>query len=288
MKKIRYILEACCSYFVYYVFKILPPAAASAFGGWLTGLIGPKLAASRKAERNLNTVFPDSTTKDRQKIIKGMWNNFGRVIAEYPHLKTISGQYVEVVGEDILKSVLKDEKGAIFIGAHQGNWELNVPTLLMKYNIEADLTYRAMNNPYVNTLICKARNIDGRLQAHPKSRESGRKLLSTLRRHGYLGILIDQKYNNGLNVPFFGFPAMTNPVAFQLAQKMGVPLVFVQNERLKGCNFRLTVHEPIHLFNTDGTPLPLENIIENAHSLLEKTIRAQPEQWIWIHKRWKA
>lgn len=286
MKNIRYLIEAFFAYILFYFFKCLPPAWASNIGGFIGRTIGPNLATSRKAYKHLSLALPTHTGQ-HGKIVNGLWDNMGRVIAEYPHLKKIARYNTEICGDEIIQKLLKQGNGAIFIGCHQGNWEINIPTLFLKYGAKADLTYRAPNNPYIENLLARARNMKGLLDAHPKSRQSGRKIMNTVKNKGYLGILIDQKYNEGIEIPFFGEDAMTNQIAFQLAQKYNVPLIPVQNERLEGCKFRLTVHPQIELFNDKNEPLPLEKIMHDVHIMMENWIKARPEQWIWMHKRWK-
>lgn len=286
-KSMRYFFEGVLLSLLFRFFSLLGPERASAVGGFLGRLVGPKLAASRKAKRNLQAAFPDMSHHDLQCTITGMWDNLGRVISEYPHLEEISRSRTEVVGGDILQRLIAEEKPAVFIGAHLSNWEVNCAAVLTQFQHPIALTYRAPNNPVTASILDKARTLGGQLEAFPKTRESGRHLMRTLKDHGFLGILIDQKYNEGLEVPFLGRPAMTNPVFVQLSQKYEAALVPVRGERLPGCRFRLTVYPPLALFDDDGTPFPAESVIARAHALLEEWVCARPEQWLWLHRRWK-
>lgn len=112
-------------------------------------------------------------------------------------------------------------------------------------------------------------------------------MMETIKQGGILGILIDQKYNQGLNVPFFGHPAMTNPFFVQLAQKYGAPLVPIRGIRLENGGFCLKIYPPVPTLEDNGTPRPIENVIQQAHTLLAGWIREKPEQWLWLHRRWK-
>ena len=100
-------------------------------------------------------------------------------------------------------------------------------------------------------------------------------------------ILMDQKYNEGLAVPFFGMDAMTNPVFVHIAQKYKLPLIPVQTIRTKGAHFILRFHEPLKLFENDQT-LPKETVVAHANALLENWIRENPGQWLWLHRRWDS
>ncbi len=288
MKKARYIIEALFLKTLFVFFKCLPPKSASNIGGFIGRTIGPKLAASRKAYRHLQMALPEKTEEEQKQIIIGMWDNLGRVIAEYPHLKRLSMDYTEIENLDNnAKNIPHPDGAAVFIGAHLANWEINCMASYTQLSNPITLTYREPNNSMVAALLENARTLGGKITALPKSRESGKKLLQTLKNAKPLGILIDQKYNEGIEVPFFGHAAMTNPVFVQLCQRYKCPLIPVRCERIEGCNFKLTVYPPIPTYDEEGKPLPTEQVISKAHDYLEEWIRQSPEQWLWLHRRWK-
>lgn len=282
LKQARYRLEAALLYSLFFFFGLMPPAMASGIGGFIGRSIGPRLAASRKAYRNLDLVFPDKSENEKKIIVRHMWENLGCVMAEYPHLESIAKHRLEVIGDDCLRAVVEREGPAIFIGGHTGNWELCGAALYAQYRRSLDLTYRAPNNPYVNGLLNRARTLNGKLGAYPKSRETARKLVKTMQDSGYLGIMIDQKFNTGLASLFLGQPAMTNPAPFQLAKKFNAPLIPALCERLPGCRFRMHI---LPALSTEGT---VEEIMSAANEMLSRWIRDHPEQWLWIHRRWNS
>ena len=288
MKQFRYLLEACVLYVFYYLCRILPVDAASGLGGWLGRTIGPRLAASRKALRHLEQALPELSEEQRRRTVRDMWDNLGRVLAEYPHLETIGRERTTFINKHILEDLCAKGGPAVFIGGHLANWEVSSAALLTQLGHPVDLTYRAVNNPFADALLRRARTLNGKLRAFPKSRESGKHILRTVKEGRFLGILIDQKYNEGVAVPFFGRPAMTNPIFVQLGQKYDCPIVPVCGKRLKGAHFEIHIAEPLSVFSEDGNPLPVEKIIENAHLYLENRIREEPGQWIWLHRRWPS
>ena len=289
MKKIRYAFEALILYSFFYFFKILPPSIASDIGGLIGKTIGPHLAASRKALRNIVLSLPETTQKEQKHIVKGMWENLGRVMAEYPHLEKIASDHTQIVNIHLIDDAFgkNPEQPSIFIGAHLANWEIYGAASLIKAGRPLDLTYRAPNNPWTGALLNKARSLNGKIKTYAKSRESGRTILQAMRQNASLGILIDQKYNRGIETLFFGRPAMTNPIFVQLCQKFKCPLIPARIERLKGCDFKLTIFPALTLFDAQGKSLPVEDVIAQAHDLLESWIRDRPEQWLWLHRRWK-
>ena len=286
MKHIRYFFEALLLYILFFIFRILPVETASNIGGWLGKTIGSNLAASRKAFRNLQNALPDLDETQQKKVISDMWENLGQIIAEYPHLEHIAEKRTDINGSEILKSIFDKKQGAIFFGAHLSNWEVNCAATLKQFNKDIALTYRAPNNPWSDKLLMHARSLGGQLKAYPKSRKGGKELITALKNKNYVGILIDQKYNEGLSVPFFGIPAMTNPVFVQLCQKYKCPLVPVRNERLGAAKFRINIYEPLVLFDEQNNPIPVEEVIAQAHKYLESWIKEKPGQWLWLHRRW--
>lgn len=287
MKNIRYAFEAALLHLLFFIFGEMPTHISSAVGGWLGRLIGPRLAASRKALRNIEAALPNLSSEQHEHAIRGMWDNLGRIIAEYPHLEKIGKHHVQIEGyEHILNDDVK-ASGALLISAHMGNWEICSASMLKQYDTPIDLTYRAPNNPWSDKLLSKVRTLNGRIQTYSKSRQGGKGLIDALKNKRLIGILIDQKYNEGISAPFFGMPAMTNPVFVQLAQKYKAPIIPVRGQRLDGANFKLTFYEPLKTFDESGAPLPIEDVISQAHEYLEEWITQKPEQWLWLHRRWK-
>lgn len=286
MKKIRYVIEALAVYFFFGIFRILPAETASNLGGLIGKTVGPRLAMNRRVRRHLLTAFPEIAHNRQTEIITGMWENLGRIFAEYPHLEEIS-KNVEIVNLESLDPYFKNDSPIIFVGAHIGNWEINGVTMLTQLNKPIALTYRPPNNPWVSRLLDKLRTLNGKIEAYPKSSEGGRNMMKTLKNNGRLGILIDQKYNEGIITEFFGAPAMTNPVFVQLAQRYNCPIVPVRCERIKGCKFKLTICDSIDINDRGYHPRSIEDVIIETQNIVEGWIAEKPEQWIWLHRRWR-
>lgn len=282
MKKIRYLIEATLLWTAFFIFRLLPTDKASDLGGWIGRTIGPRLAASRKAVTNIMNAFPDMPGDEAQTICTDMWDNLGRVIAEYPHLRKIVHHYVELAGEEHLLS-LGPENPCVIIGGHLANWELQPAYFSYKINWPTTCVFRAPNNPYVEKLLERCRDPEKRSGWIAKSPKGAREIVNTVRKGEQIMILIDQKYNEGIPVEFFGRPAMTSPSFVKLAENYDVPILPLQIERLKGCHFRLTIHPP---FRTEGRGE--EEIILQAHTLLEDWIAKRPGQWLWLHRRWDS
>ncbi len=282
MKQLRYIAEAVLLYAAFVVFKAMGPKAASETGGWIGRTIGPRLGASRKARANLQHAMPHLNDAERECIVRDMWDNLGRVIAEYPHLQAIVTNYVEVVGEEHIKSIDKDNP-CVAIGAHCANWELFPFYFNYKLEWPAATIYREPNNSYVGALLSHARNPEKRGAYIAKSQSGTREMVKSIRDGGKVCILIDQKYNQGIPAKFFGHPAMTSTAFAQLSMKYDAPIIPLRVERVKGCSFRITLYAPLVT-----TGRAEEDIVDEAHGLLETWIKERPGQWLWIHRRWNS
>lgn len=280
MKNIKYLIEYIFLKLFLFLFGCLKLDTASWLGGRIACLIGPLLSQSRIADKNLKAIMPDISEKERKNIIRGMWDNIGRIFGEYPHMEQIGAERIEIVGHDILEKLIASEKGSIVFGAHMANWEMTSYAL---HELSPSPVIRVPNNPFTRELIGKRRGAE----IIPKSAAGTRKLVRFLKEGRHVGILIDQKYNEGISTPFLGKPAMTSPAFIQLGRKFSCPLAPIRFERINGANFRITLHEPLNLYDKSAKPLSDEECIAKAHAYIESWIKERPEQWIWIHRRWK-
>ncbi len=281
MKKIRYFFESLLLLLFLGLSKCLPLSWASGLGGFIGRTLGPRLAASRKAYRNIQKIYPDMPPQQQTKIITGMWDNLARVMLEFPHLKKIGSQRTTIINAELLDQY--KNKPVVFISGHLGNWECCPPALLLQKEFYMHPVYRAPNNPVSDWLLNKARQMGGRLKPIPKSKGGARQMVKILKNNEGIGMLIDQKYNEGIEVDFLGHPAMTFPAFANLPQKFNCPLIPLHIERLKGANFQVTVLPAIP---TAGRAI--EDIIGDSHALFKTWIEKNPEQWLWLHRRWKS
>lgn len=277
-------LEAAAVYAAYGLFRTLPLDAASALGGWIGRTVGPALPGSRTADRNLANALPDLGPAERRRVVRAMWDNLGRVVAEYPHLARIGAERVELVGGPTVTALRDDGVAGIMVSAHMANWEV-LPVVSRHHGIDLALVYRAPNNPIVGRLLAALRGVPGALQI-PKGKEGARALLRVLTRGGHAGLLVDQKMNDGIPVRFFGRDAMTAPAAAELAIRLGIPLVPVRVERLGGARFRVSVQPPLVLPGTGDRAAAVRAAMGSINGILEAWIRERPAEWLWLHRRW--
>jgi len=287
-RRARYLLEYALMRLAFALFKALPLDGASAFGGWIGRRVGPRLKITSRARKNISRALPELTDAERAKLIGDMWDHLGRVFAEYPHLGDFQlydgNNRVEVVGAENVDQLRDDGIGGIFVTGHFGNWELAALSVTQK-GVNLVNIYRAANNPWVERLIVRCREPIGGRQ-YPKSGRGARNMLAAIKAGEHLGILVDQKYNEGIPVPFFGRDAMTAPSPAEFALRFRVPIVLARVERLNGARFRLTLLPPLDLPDTGDHGADVRAIMVQINNTFEEWIRARPEQWLWLHRRW--
>jgi KDO2-lipid IV(A) lauroyltransferase len=250
--------------------------------------IGPRLRVTGNARRELAIVFPLLNSYKIEKIIGGMWDNLGRTAGEHPHLAKFNpyaeNSRVEVIGGKILDQARDDNEPGIAFSAHLANWEL-VPLVSTKRGLPLHLIYRRANNPFFDRLVQRGRVSTGG-QYFPKGPDGAKDILRALSKGQHLAMLVDQKMNDGIEVPFMGRNAMTAPALAQLALRFNCPVVPVQVERLKGANFRVTIHPPLIHPNTGDKQSDILHLMTEVNNHLDNWIKQHPEQWLWVHNRW--
>lgn len=287
-RRIRHPLEALALWLVFSVLGLLPVDTASNFGGWLGRTLGPRLRGEKRARVNLALAMPTLTPEQVDAILSGMWDNLGRVFAEYPHLKRIgdlaSGR-VSVRGFEHVEPFLADGKAGILLGGHLANWEI-LPVYAHSIGLPLTTVARPTNNPLVNRLIERCR-VDGGDRLDKNADDSARQLLADLRDGATVGMLADQKFNRGIDLPLFGQPAPTTDAPAQLALRTGCPIVPVQVLREGPGRFALVCHPPLTAGSED---LPrreqAREMMAGYHRMLEEWIGERPAEWLWIHRRW--
>ena len=260
---------------------------ASAFGGALTARIGPRLAKHRHVLANYRRAFPEWSAAEVERTARGMWYNLGRVLGEMAFVEQFCGRLeerIEIVDGGGLEVVRGGRRAAVLVGAHLGNWEL-AQTTPPRLGFEMTALYSALNNPYLEAVIAATRS---RLPCRFLEVEGApRQMLRELRDGRSIGLLMDQRDDDGELIPFFGIPAPTPTGPARLALRMGVPLVPVRVERLEGVRFRITLHPPVE--PEPGCEGPREASVRMTaaiNRLFEEWIRACPEQWLCVKRRW--
>jgi len=265
----------------------LPLDVASASSGALARWIGPHTGRHQVAEKNLRLALPSLAPEERNHILLGMWDNLGRTLGELAHLAEFdcygADGRVQVVGVEHLDRFRDDGVGGIAFSAHLGWWDLTALALNQR-GMDAQMIYRAENNPLVGARLLKARSPAGTYL--PKGAGTARDMVAGLKAGRHYGLLLDQKMNDGIPLPFFGRKAMTAPAAALFAVRDKTPLLPVRCERLGGAHFRVTFYPLIDAVVTGNRTNDVAATACKLNDILEDWVRERPEQWLWIHHRW--
>ena len=286
MKIIKYFFQFLFFIFFFFLFKIFGFKISSLIGGKLFETIGPIFRSKELISSNIKKAMPNVDTKDLKKISRLMWNNYGRIFAEYVFIKSFrSGKLntrISVQGQDILDKIKKNNQQVVFISGHFSNFEL-MAMHLEKTGIKLSAIYRPLNNIFLNIIM---ENIRKKYICKNQIKKGigGIKKIIQLKKQNYsTALMIDQRVSEGIKSNFFNSPALTTTIPAKLVKKFKIPVVPIFIERVNNLNFKITIRKPVNFTNTDS----IQKITDDLNKILETMILHKPEQWIWSHNRWK-
>ena len=286
MKYIKYFIQFLLVIFCFLIFKILGARLSSYLSGKIFELIGPFFRSKKIIISNIKKAIPDINENKLQEITNLMWNNYGRVFAEYIFIKDFRNgklnNLIEVEGENIINEIKNSGKQYIFVSGHFGNFEL-MAMYLEKTGIKLSAIYRPLNNIFLNKIveIIRKKYI---CKYQIKKGIGGLKDLIVLKKKNFsTALMIDQRVSEGVMSDLFNQKALTTTIPGQLVKKFNISVVPVYIERIEGLKFKITIKKPID-FSKDQN---LQNITDQLNNILEKMILKKPAQWIWSHNRWK-
>jgi KDO2-lipid IV(A) lauroyltransferase len=286
MKIIKYFLQFLFIIIFFFLFKILGLSISSALGGKLFEKIGPLFRSKKLIHSNLKKAFPDISLDHLNGITKMMWNNYGRVFAEYMFIKKFredrSNKNIIIEGQEILEDIKKKNKSVVFISGHLSNFEL-MAMHIEKSGIKLSAIYRPLNNIFLNKIMERIRK-KYICKYQIKKGIGGMKKLMHLKKLNYsTALMIDQRVSQGIRSDFFNQKALTTTIPAQLVKKFKIPIVPIFIERINNINFKIVIKNPITFDNEETT----KTITDKLNLVLEKMISYKPELWIWSHNRWK-
>ena len=286
MNKIKYFFQFILVIFIYFIFIILGAKISSFIGGKLFELIGPLFRSNKIINRNITKAFPNLNQSKLNSIKSSMWNNYGRVFAEYIFMKNFRNgnlsKNIIIEGEEILNEIKNRNQKVIFISGHFSNFEL-MAMQIDKLGIKIAAIYRPLNNIFLNNIMEKIRK-KYICKDQIKKGIGGLKELIKLNKDGFsTALMIDQRVSQGIKSEFFGEKAFTTTIPAQLVKKFDIPIVPIFIQRYEGLNFRMKVYDPINFSKTES----IESITTQLNKNLESMIFKDPYNWIWTHNRWK-
>jgi KDO2-lipid IV(A) lauroyltransferase len=262
------------------------PDAASERGERLMRRLGPHLRKHQHVLFNLETAFPHWSRIQVEATAPRVWGTLGRVLAEYACLDRIcdpAQNRVRVVDLGGVAAVRASGRPAIFVATHLANWNL-LPAAALLSDIALSVVYRRQSNPAIESLMDGWRSALG--CGFLEVGEASRGMLRELQRGRSVGLLMDQRYDRGAKVPFFGVPATTTLVPARLAPRFGVPLIPARIERRQGAHFLITVHRPVTPAGGQDPDAAALDMTRQVNELFARWITAAPDQWLCVKRRW--
>jgi KDO2-lipid IV(A) lauroyltransferase len=266
------------------------------FAGSVMRTLGPRLKEHRIGRANLAAAFPEKSPADIEAILHGVWDNLGRVAAEFAHIDRL--EMLEPDPHDLgdmlyttevydrFRHLRDDGRPALIFAAHLANWEL--PALVAsKYRLDTTVLYRRPNIGAISDAIIQIRKGSmGTLVS--TGLDAPLKLSRVLEAGGHVAMLVDQHYVNGVDVTFFGRRCKANPLIARLARHIECPIHGTRVVRLPDRHrFRIDLTDAIEPRRDAEGKIDVEGTMQVITSVVEGWVREHPEQWLWVHRRWR-
>lgn len=274
--------------------RLLPADSALNFVEKAAGIIGPRIPRNRIGLENLRLAFPEKSESERREILKKSWQNLGRTTAEYIYLDQIFDlenpdlefERVQFSNIEVFEKLRDDGKPAIIFAAHLANWEL-LPVCAAKYGLKLQALFRAPNNKFIAKKLANMRGgvMDGLVSSRPGS---AFQLSGSLKKGEHVGLLVDQKFFRGIQVDYFGHPALTSPLLAKLLRSCDCPVHGARTIRLPNGRFRLEITDEISIPKDSNGEVDIQATTQKITGIVEGWVREYPEQWLWVHKRWQG
>lgn len=261
----------------------------------ITRTLAPLFKEHTIGRANLTAAFPEKTPDEIENILLGVWENLGRVGAEFAHLDHIwdfdpahpQNSRIELAPGTMEKfAALRDDgKGALIFASHLANWEL--PALAgPAYGLESAILFRRPNIAAADRAVQKMRALNmGTMIA--TTHDAPLRLAQALQKGVHVGMLVDQHFGRGVDIQFFGRPAKANPLLARLARQIDVPIHGVRIVRLPNHRFRAELSDEVKPVRDASGAIDIQATTQAINNVIEGWVREHPEQWLWLHRRWR-
>jgi len=262
--------------------------------GCVMRIIGPWLPEHRIGRANLTAAFPEKSAAEIETILRGAWDNLGRVGAEFAHIDLLwdydpshqrPGRIMDSDAAEAIAFRLRDDaKPALIFTAHLANWEL-AAVGAHAYGIDSTVLYRRPGVAAISDAVIGMREgCMGTLI--PTSIGAPQRLLEALQRGSHVAMLVDQYSVQGVPVTFFGRPTRANSLIARLARHIDCPIHGIRVVRYPGDRFQLRVTEALDAPRDETGKIDVERTMQAITDVVEGWVREHPEQWLWVHRRW--
>ena len=261
---------------------------------WITRKIGPRLREHGIAKAQLQAAFPDKSQAEIERILDGVWDNLGRFAAEFAQIdRIITPDRGEPPGDvdyteetfDRFHDLRRDGKPALIFAAHLANWELSAQ-VAKQYGLDTIVLYRRPNIGAVADAVTDIRaGSMGELMA--TGLDAPVKLARELEAGRHVAMLVDQYYTRGVDVTFFGRQTKANPLLARLARQVEAPIHGVRIIRRPGYKFTVELTPEVPPVRDADGKIDVAGTTQAVMSVVEGWVREHPEQWLWLHRRWR-
>jgi Kdo2-lipid IVA lauroyltransferase/acyltransferase len=276
--------------------RLANPDRLADFFGWMMRMIGPLRPEHRLGRANLVAAFPGKSAAEIETILRGVWDNLGRLGAEFAQLDRLWDwdpafpdriDRIVITRENIDRwmKIANDGKPALVFAAHLANWE--IPAICAAaYDLDSAVLYRRPNIPGIDRWLRETRKTSmGELIS--TGLEAPVKIAEALKRGAHVGILVDQYYVRGVDVTFFGRRTKANPLIARLARHFDCPIHGTYVVRVPGHRLRPELTDEIAPARDAEGKIDIAATMQIITSVVEGWVREHPEQWLWLHRRWR-
>ena len=284
--KLKLILEYLLVFFIYLLLFFLPISFVSYLGSLLFKFVGPFTKTNKIVKKNLFKIMPNIDDQKIEKLSKESWINTGKTFFELLILPKIINtcEKIKIEGKEHLDKIKSNNEKVIFVGIHQSNWEILLPSIDQQ-GVPVGGIYRHINNPYIDQLILKIRKksiTSNKSFYTPKGKRSAKDIIDGIKKDISIVLLIDQRDSAGELVNFFKHPSKTQIGFIKIARKHNMKIILVQNTRDEKDIFTLKFHPPLENFSKN---LSDKEIMEKIHQIIEGWIKKCPSNWFLQHNR---
>ncbi len=266
------------------------------FAGLVMRKVGPLFKEHRLGRENLRAAFPEKSDVEIEQILAGVWDNLGRIAVEFAHLDEFCFEGVGRQSLDVITYALETteryrrmlDRGKPMLGfaAHLANWEL--PAIVANVVVDRSaVLYRRPNIRSVSDIIVKLREpLMGELI--PTGLDAPVRLARLLQSGTHVGMLVDQHFTKGVEVTFFGRRCLANPLIALLARQTESPIHGLRAVRKPdGNSFWVDITDPVEPARDADGRIDIKGTMQAITAVVEGWVREHPEQWLWLHHRWR-
>jgi len=284
MKNFYHLTQYVIIIFLFILFRIIGFKASSNFGFFIGKYLGPLFRSKLSIINNLKKAQINGNYKQ---IATNVLGNYGRIFAEYVHLKSFKNDklnnHISIEGREYLEKIKNNKQSVVFISGHFNNFEL-MAMQIDKAEVDCAAIYRPLNNPYLNKIMEKIRKRDICKKQIKKGRSGTREIIKLLKKGTSIALMVDQRVREGEKALFFKHLATSTTIPAQLIKKYNCDLVPIYIERKNKFDFKMYVSKPIKINKNKSSG----EITLFINKILEKMILKNVDQWIWTHDRWRT